>query len=185
MRATKSLKIVAVALGVIGVLAASQVGPGPMSRTAAATTATANLTVTANIANTCSISTANVAFGTYDPVSTNASTPLDGTGTVTTTCTNGFNTAKITLSQGANPAGGSTTAVPLRRMVNGGNFMSYFLYQDSGRTTVWGDTPATSPASLTATGSAQNTTVYGRVTAGQTTLPAASYSDTVVATITF
>jgi len=158
-----------------------------MSHSAAATTATANLSVTADIANTCTITTANVAFGTYDPVITNASSPKDGTGSVTTTCTTGFATAKITLGQGANFGGGSTAAVPVRRMlqVSGANFMSYTLYQDSGRTTVWGDTSGTSPASLTATGSAQSTTVYGRIPAGQATLPAANYSDTVLATITF
>jgi hypothetical protein len=37
--------------------------------------ATANVSVSANIANVCTISTCAVAFGAYDPIVTNASTP--------------------------------------------------------------------------------------------------------------
>jgi len=45
-----------------------------------AATATANLDVTATISANCTISTSAVAFGTYDPISANNSTPLDATG---------------------------------------------------------------------------------------------------------
>ena len=62
--------------------------------------------------------------------------------------------------------------------------MGYSLYQDSGRTTVWGNTVGTAPASVAGSGVAQNFTVYGQVAAGQT-LPVGSYADTVVATVTF
>jgi spore coat protein U-like protein len=46
---------------------------------ALAQTATANLSVTATVTKNCSITTTPVAFGSYDPVVTNATTPLDGT----------------------------------------------------------------------------------------------------------
>jgi spore coat protein U-like protein len=69
-------------------------------------------------------------------------------------------------------------------MANGANYLGYALYQDSGHATVWGNTPATAPAAVAGTGLAQNTTVYGQVAAGQD-LPAATYTDTVVATVTF
>jgi spore coat protein U-like protein len=68
-------------------------------------------------------------------------------------------------------------------MVNGGNYLSYSLYQDSNHTTVWGDTAGTG-VSHTGTGTATNITVYGRV-AGAQNVPAATYNDTVVATVTF
>src|ERR1035437_2543474 len=45
-----------------------------------AATATANLSVTASVAATCTISTTDVAFGAYDPVVTNLVAPKDGTG---------------------------------------------------------------------------------------------------------
>ena len=150
---------------------------------ASAATATANLTVSATIANTCTISTAAVAFGAYDPIVANASTPLNGTGTITTTCTSGASPV-ITLGQGSNAGTGSTNAAPVRRMANASIYLGYALYQDSGHATVWGNTPATAPAAVAGTGLAQNTTVYGQVAAGQD-LPAATYTDTVVATVTF
>jgi len=146
-------------------------------------TQTANLSVTATVAANCTITTAPVAFGAYDPVVANATTPLDGTGTVTVTCTTGSATT-ITLGQGTNPATGSTDAAPLRQMKDSGtDVLAYALYQDNGRTTVWGNTAGTGVAD-TGNGAAQNVTVYGAVAAGQN-VPAASYSDTVVATVTF
>jgi spore coat protein U-like protein len=150
---------------------------------ASAATQTANLTVSATISANCTISTAAVAFGAYDPVVTNASAALNGTGTITTTCTTGASPV-ITLGQGATPAGTSTDAAPLRRMASGANRMAYALYQNTGRTTVWGNTPGTAPPAVAGTGLAQNTTVYGQVSGGQN-LPAGSYADTVVATVTF
>lgn len=146
-------------------------------------TATSNLSVTATVSANCTISTAPVAFGAYDPIVANATAALDGTGTVTVTCTTG-SAATITLGQGTSPATGSTDAAPLRQMKDSGtDVLAYTLYQDSGRTTAWGNTAGTGVAE-TGTGTVQNVTVYGAVPAGQN-VPAASYSDTVVATVTF
>ena len=89
----------------------------------AASTST-SLSVTASVNNNCTISTAALAFGAYDPVVTNASSPLDGTGTVTIACTKGATTT-IGLGLGSN-ASGST-----RRMTDGsGNYLTYEAYQD-------------------------------------------------------
>jgi spore coat protein U-like protein len=151
---------------------------------ASAATATANLTVSATITNTCTISTAALTFGAYDPIVANATSPLSGTGTITTTCTTGASPV-ITLGQGLHAGTGSTDPVPIRRMLlSGSNFMGYALYQDSGHATVWGNTSGTAPAAVAGTGLAQSTTVYGQVSAGQD-LPAGTYNDTVVATVTF
>lgn len=155
---------------------------GSASTTEAAT-ATANLAVTASVASNCSISTAAVAFGAYDPVTANASTALDGTGTVSVSCTTGASTT-VTLGEGSNADTGSTAAAPLRRLKDSGtNYLSYALYSDTNRTTVWGNTGGTGVAH-TGTGSLTALTVYGQIPAGQN-VPAASYSDTVVATVTF
>lgn len=148
-----------------------------------AATATSNLSVTATVTSNCTIGTTAVAFGAYDPVSANATTPLNGTGTVSVTCTSGAS-ATITLGQGSNAAAGSTDAAPLRRMKDAGtDLLSYALYQDSGHATSWGNTAGTGIAQ-TGTGTTANLTVYGQVAAGQN-VPAGSYSDTVVATVTF
>ena len=66
--------------------------------------ASASLTVTANVSKNCTITTAPVNFGAYDPVAANATAPLDGIGTVTVTCTKGA-PAKVGLSVGSNAQG--------------------------------------------------------------------------------
>lgn len=166
----------------LALISAFSLGSAALSISSHAGTATGNLSVTASVAANCTISTAAVGFGAYDPIVTNATANLDGTGTVTVTCTNGSATT-VTLGQGANAAVGSTDAAPTRRMVSGVNFLSYALYSDTGRTTVWGNTAGTGKAH-TGTGTATALTVYGRVTSGQN-VPTGSYSDTVVATVTF
>jgi spore coat protein U-like protein len=146
-------------------------------------TATADLDVSATISANCTISTTALAFGAYDPIVAHATAALEATGTVTTTCTNG-SAATVTLGQGANADVGSTDAAPQRRMSDGGtNYLSYDLFSDAGRTAIFGNTDETGKDE-TGTGGEVNTTVYGRVTAGQN-MPAGNYTDTVVATVTF
>jgi spore coat protein U-like protein len=147
-------------------------------------TATSNLAVSATVSNNCTISTGSgVAFGTYDPVVTNASAGSDlaVTGTIDTTCTNG-SSVTVTLGQGSHADTGSTDAAPVRRMLAGTtDYLSYQLYTDSAHTTVWNNTTG---ATVTGTGASVATTVYGLVTKGQN-VPTGSYADTVVATVTF
>ena len=154
-------------------------GFGLMSTRLTAASATANLTVNATVVNNCTISTAPLAFGSYDPVVANSTSNLDGTGTVTVACTKGA-TATIALGNGGN-ASGST-----RRMADGtGNFLSYELYQDSSRSVIW-STSGSGLLSPTAAPSkaARDFTVFGRISGNQD-VPAGSYGDTVVATVNF
>jgi spore coat protein U-like protein len=149
----------------------------------AASTATSDLSVTASVADNCIISTSALAFGSYDPISANASSALNGTGSVSVTCTSGAS-ANVTLGQGSNADTGSTDAAPLRRMADGSShFLSYDLYSDSSRTAAWGNTSGTG-VDHTGTGASASLTVYGSAAGGQN-VPSGSYSDTVVATVTF
>ena len=148
-----------------------------------AATSTANLNVSATVGANCSISTTALAFTAYDPVGTHASAPLNGTGAVIVTCTNGASST-LTLGQGSHANTGSSDTAPLRRMQDSGsNVLSYALYKDASHTTVWGNTAMTGVAH-TGTGTATSVTVYGQVAAGQN-VPAGSYTDVVVATVTF
>ena len=172
MRANKILGLAAAVSG-MALVAAS------FGDTASAATATANLGVSATVTNNCTISTAALAFGPYDPVVTHAATDLDGTGTVTVACTKGVSST-VGLGLGSN-ASGST-----RRMTDGAsNYLTYELYSDAGRTTVWGNAGAglfnlgVAPSKV-----ARNFTVYGRVVSNQD-VTAGSYTDTVVATVNF
>jgi spore coat protein U-like protein len=70
-------------------------------------------------------------------------------------------------------------------MTSGSDTLSYSLYQDAGRTTLWGDGSAgTSARSSTGTGTAQTFTVYGRVPSNATA-PVGSYTDTITVTATY
>jgi spore coat protein U domain-containing protein, fimbrial subunit CupE1/2/3/6 len=166
-------------LGMAGTAAGMALLFAAMGTSVSAATATANLGVSATVTNNCTISTSALAFGSYDPVVANASTDLDGTGTVSVACTKGVS-ATVGLGLGSN-ASGST-----RRMTDGsGNFLTYELYQDASHTTVWGNagagllSPAAAPSKA-----ARNFTVYGQVVSNQDAT-AGSYSDTVVATVNF
>lgn len=149
----------------------------------AAGSASSNLSLSASVSANCTISTAPISFGAYDPVSANASSALNATGTVTVTCTNG-STGVISLGQGSNAAADSTNSSPSRQLSDGASHsLAYSLYQDSSRMTVWGNTTETG-VTHHGDGTATGITVYGSVPGGQN-MPAGSYSDTVVATVTF
>lgn len=146
-------------------------------------TDTANLSAQATVTANCTIETNIVNFGNYDPIVDHASSNLDSTGSVSVTCTSGSAVA-ITLGQGLNADTGSTDAAPLRRLNDGStNYLSYSLYSDAGYSTVWGN-DATVDVETTGTGGIDAHNVYGRITAGQN-VPAGTYTDTVVATVTF
>jgi spore coat protein U-like protein len=165
----------AVALGAFGLAARPS---------ANAATSTSNFTVTANVIASCTISTAGIAFGNYDPVVANNATPLDSNGTVTVACTQGAVTS-IGMSQGGNQLGTSTAAAPLRQMASGANRVRYDLYQDTLHSVVWGDVGTASAMAYTSAGmAAQAFTIFGRMPAGQDAVTGA-YTDTVTATIQF
>jgi spore coat protein U-like protein len=142
--------------------------------------AAANLTVSATVSKNCTITTAPVNFGAYDSVSTNATAPLDGRGTITVKCTKGA-VAKVGLNAGLNAQGGT-----IRRMTQGAtDTLAYELYKDSGHATIWGNTADTALDIPAATSQVpRDFPVYGRVAQAQEAA-VGSYTDTVVATVNF
>jgi spore coat protein U-like protein len=75
--------------------------------------------------------------------------------------------------------------VTTRKMTSGGGAtINYSLYTDSGRTTVWGNTIGTNTVAGTGSGSSQGLTVFGRIPP-QTTPAPATYSDSIIATVTY
>lgn len=134
------------------------------------------------IQNTCAVNLTaptDLDFGTQGVLSAN----VDTTSTITFTCTSGA-PYNIGLNAGANPS--SAGDVSTRRMKHGtADYVSYQMYTATGRTGAqWGDTVGTDTQAGTGTGTAQTTTVYGRVPP-QATPPAGSYADTVTVTVTY
>lgn len=146
------------------------------SGTALAATATTTFTVQMTITSTCIINSASTLnFGSTGVLTTN----VPGTSTIQVQCTN---TTPYTIGLDAGTGVGATVAA--RKMTNGGNTITYSLYQDSGHLTVWGDTIGVNTVAGTGDGSAQGFTVNGLVPA-QTTPAAGLYTDTITVTVTY
>ena len=128
----------------------------------------------------CTVSANLLAFGVYPPFS---GTPTDSTGEVRVQCSSGFTGLyTIALNAGLNSGGSFAN----RQMASGANRLSYQLYRDAARTSVWGDgTGGTSTVSTLCTNNCNDrVTVYGRVPALQHVAPGA-YVDTVTVTVTY
>ena len=121
-------------------------------------------------------------FAAYDPT---AEVDNDANATITSTCTRG-GAAVITMSQGGRAQAGSSDAIPLRAMWTGvaaAPQLDYFIYSNSVGGTVWGNTAGTGKA-ITANGSAQTFTAFGRIPKGQT-VGAGNFTDSVAVTLTY
>ena len=130
----------------------------------------------------CSVSTQGAAFGSYAPRSP---APTDSTGNIAVSCSGAVGQAvnyRILLDSGA---GGSF----FPRRMSGPSALTYNLYTDATRSTVWGDGNAgTSTVAdayvLTSVTVTRNHVVYGRLFAGQN-VNAGSYADSVMVTVNF
>lgn len=124
-------------------------------------------------AQNCSISVpTSVAFGTYDVYGAF----VDSAGTVRIGCILATNVT-VDLSRGNAP-----TFIP-RYMVNGAQHLTYNLYLDAARTSIWGDNTGGSSHGGSYPGST-SVTIYGRIPSGQDAW-SGSYTDSIVATVTF
>jgi spore coat protein U-like protein len=152
----------------------------------------ANLAVSANVSANCTISTSAVAFGAYDPVVVNASTALNGSGSVSIACTKG-SAPSITLDLGQNAV--ATQRNMKITTVGLSDVLGYQLYQPPNTTpgtactfpgtTVWGTSVAQTFTPTAPTTKASRTyNVCGTVSAGQD-VNVGTYNDTVVATVNF
>jgi spore coat protein U-like protein len=147
---------------------------------------TGNINVSANVTAACTISVNPLAFGSYNSLS---ATALQQNTTLAITCSQG-SVASIALGAGNNLTGAQ------RRMSNGAaGFLNYAVYQPASNaasaacayTTSWGNGGAFGAALVTVSAPDLNARTYnvcGEIAAGQNA-PVASYSDVVVATVTF
>ena len=151
----------------------------------AATAGPANFNVTATVANFCTISAANVPFGSVSAGAAATNTA----NSVTLTCNKGATVSSVALNNGSNPAGTQ------KRMTNGTDFLTYNIDVPTGATfntcpaagagPEWNATNTIVATSLfTATGGPKLINLCASIPAGQ--YPSAgAYSDTVQVTATY
>ncbi|MFZ6639666.1 spore coat U domain-containing protein [Undibacterium sp. TC4M20W] len=145
-----------------------------ISASSLAATSNSNLSVSSTVLSACSVTGSSLAFGSY------TNTQIDNSAAVSITCTNG-----TAYNVGLDAGGGSGASTAVRKMTGSiSGTLSYSLYKDSGRSTVWGNTVGSDTAIGTGTGSAQSISVYGRVPGGQNA-DVGIYSDTVTVTLTY
>jgi spore coat protein U-like protein len=125
----------------------------------------------------CTISATAVGFGSYNVFS---SGPTDSTGTITYRC-RGHHSVAIGITRGS-----GSTFNP-RSMSRGGEQLTYNLYLDAARTSIWGDATGGSQMYVNV-GFPNNTditlTVYARIPPGQD-VSAGTYTDSVAAIVLF
>jgi spore coat protein U-like protein len=126
------------------------------------------------VAPGCGISANPLNFGSY------TGSVLQATTTLQVGCTGG-DAYSVSLNAGS----GSNATVTTRKMMLGTNTLNYLLYTSNTYATVWGDgTSGTSTVPGTGTGTVRSLTVYGQIPAGQSP-PAGTYTDTIIATLTY
>ena len=134
-----------------------------------------NTVVTAN----CSMNSALLNFGDYNPILANKNAPLDAMTTFVIQCTKGANVT-ISMNNGLYAGNANQTT---RAMADGaGNYISYELYSNSGRSSIWNN--ANPVSFISASSTARNQAVYGRVPGAQS-VSAGTYRDTVTITAAF
>jgi len=147
------------------------------SITGSFTTATAQFSVTATDAPSCTIAATDLNFGTY------TGTLINSTSTIAVDCPSG---TKYNIGLNAGTATGAT--VTTRSMTGpGGALLGYALFRDARRRQNWGNTPGVDTEN--GTGNANRTaelwTVWGQLPGGQGGAPPGNYVDTITATVTF
>jgi spore coat protein U-like protein len=134
--------------------------------------------------SSCGVSATSVNFGTYNPLS---ATAAQATGTVTVGCQ--VLLVGLLVSWTVALSTGSSGTYTVRQLQSSAHTLSYNLYTNPARTSVWGDgtngTSVTSGSQFLIVGSNTiNYTVYGSVPAFQDR-PAGNYTDTLTVTMTY
>lgn len=140
---------------------------------------TLTLTVRAEVIPECQTTAATLSFGTYQPIGTHATAPLDNQTALNVYCTRKA-VATIAMSGGTYAAGAQ------RRMRSASNdFLGYDLFSNSGMSAIWDGTntvSVTSASKFTPLGG--GVPLYGRIPAGQD-VSAGTYQDTVQALVNY
>jgi spore coat protein U-like protein len=135
----------------------------------------------------CTVSTTTLDFGAYQALT---SANLDTVATIQVRCVGLLNLSGYTLSlgQGTNGPGDRISTRYLNNITRGGPYLSYNVYLNNARTTIFGNGTVGSlldepiPCILPCF---RSYTVYGRIPSGQNTVRPGSFQDTSTLTLTY
>ena len=131
--------------------------------------------VHANIVSACTVEASNLNFGSVGVLSSN----IDANNTISVNCSNG---TPYTIGLDGGLSG--TSNPTMRQMTSGVSTINYGIYQNSARSTPWGNATGTDTISSVGDGTTQNYTAFGRVQI-QSTPPPGTYTDTIIVTMTY
>lgn len=148
--------------------------PVPHLHAAVAATASATMTVSAVVEPSCNLNVAPLTF----QGATGDSPQVDAEASISLGCTPDTSFS-VSIDNGRNTANGR------RRMVSasGNGFLAYDIYQDAGRTRLWGGTAAGAVSGVVPGSGQVQLNAYGRITS--TGAAADRYADTVTVLIVF
>jgi spore coat protein U-like protein len=126
--------------------------------------------------SSCSVSSSGIVFSPYDSQTKAA---VDGTGTITVTCTGDGGSNNLSL----NITGGNTGSCTSRQMRSGANGLDYQIFREASRANAFCDSGGRLDFNMDFTTGATQTqtfTMFGRVLSGQNPLyTVAAYTDSV------
>jgi len=134
--------------------------------------------VTANVTAACTVSGSPLAFGDFSALGGN----VDGTSTLTATCTNG---SPYTIGLSAGVSAGAAVTTRHLTHTDAITLLNYNLSPVASGGINWDLIGGTTTKAGTGNGDAQAITVFGRIPGGQTGAIVGTYSDTITATIDF
>lgn len=162
-------------LAAMGTVAGLSLFAAPI--TASADTATGTLGVQIAITSNCSVSTGNTALDFASHASTESGPISASNGGFTVTCTN---QTPYNIGLQSSASGSTTDGKGVMKASGISQTIGYQLYQDSGFSTVWGNSTSgtVNTEAGTGSGAAQSIVVYGKTTTSLN-VPAGTYTDTV------
>jgi spore coat protein U-like protein len=141
----------------------------------------------------CSINSASLSFGTYNPLS--AVSLSNNAASLTMTCSGGTGSGAATPTPTVGLSTGSSLSFSQRTLKSGNNTLNYNVFTDSAYSIIWGEATTGSAVSQSASiqspkgnatsSNATSLTLYGRIPSGQLNAAAGNYSDTLTITVTY
>lgn len=131
------------------------------------------------LAKTCTVSSSGIAFGVYDPT---AAANLNTIGSLTVDCNGSI---YVELSLGVGNGAGATFTLGRKMTRIGGGTLYYNLYANAARTQVLGDGTGGSVTLHINDHKTHSQPIWARIPARQVNALGGTYSDIVVATISY